>query len=794
MRRRRIVIALALTAGLISPVSLVSSVLQTEAHATTVDWVNAGWSNYYAASSTAAPAVKSTTTTRAKNTEAQSTFTLNYTNVPENEKPAITAAMDAWSVGWKSSTPITISVTYVRQGSSGILASATPVKFFHAFTGAPDPDLWYPSAMANALAGKDLDPANPEILININSTVARSFYLGTDGNCPPNQYDLESILLHEMGHGLGFLSNDSYDPFYSLGSIDQPTPYDAYAQTRDGYRLSDLASPSPELGTALINTLVWSGKNGIAANAGVKPKLYTPKSYSSGSSISHLDQDTFGKSGANAVMCPSLAAQQIFHEPGSLLLAMMQDMLTKPPAGVAVSAPSVPRNVKALVGDKSATITFDAPANARTAHVDMYTVKVNQTGAISQSATSPITVLNLKNGSNYSFSVTAANEQFGSSEAATTNNVVPQASWKSTVIDPAADAKHLVTGLYAGKPIVLYSDSKSKTLKMATFDGKKWATMVVDGNSIKGGKTTNDVSGTVSLCTAKVGKVETLNIFYGDLTDKDLRYASFDGKKWSYEVVDGNGDVVNDYKDLNRVRTSSDVSVSNACVSTTAGLQVFYRDESQGILLGAVRDGTKWRYELVDGDRDTDGRSTGDVGFHLKALNVGKMVYVLYDSVLQVNQDKKAIRGEIRLATRSTAYPEDWKYSTPDAAGNATSIAGFDVAISNNNGVVYGAWLVASGLSTPNPDQVRWSVLSADPAPQSTPSDFFGTPGAAIATDGNKILFQCQTRLCAANTAEKGIFLVSAADFSSSAGVDWITLNKLKYAIVGVGGKLVLFK
>ena len=778
----------AILGGLLSPVS--------SAHALTVDWAPAGWTDYYAGSSTA----KSITTkpvpyvSHPKYATAQSTFIINYTNVPENEKVAIQAAVDSWAANWKSAVPVTINASYARQASTAILASATPVKFFHAFKGAPDSELWYPSAMANALAGKDLDPANPEIEIHLNSTMSRSLYLGTDGNCPPNQYDLESIILHELGHGLGFLSNDSYDSFFGLGSIDQPTPYDAYAQTPDGSRLADLASPSTELGKALTSRLVWSGANGVAANAGVKPLLYTPAIYQPGSSVSHLDQDTFSNSGANAVMCPSLNAAEIFHDPGPLLLAMMADMLLKPPAGVSTSAPTAPRNVKALVADKSAIITFDPPANVRTAHVDSYSVKVNQTGQVVTGTDSPITITGLRNGGNYSFSVTASNTQFGTSAAATTNNVVPQATWKGSVIDPTADGKYLTTGTYAGKPIIVYTDSKSGVLKLATFDGKKWSQAIVDGNSPLGGKTTNDVSGALSICSSKVGKIETLNIFYSDLKDKDLRHASYDGKKWSYEVVDGNGPAINDYKDPVRVRTSSDVSVSNACVATPAGLQVFYRDESQGILLGATKVAGKWNYELVDGDRDTNGRTTGDVGFHLKALNIGNTVYVLYDSTLQVNQDKVPTRGEIRLATRATIYPEDWSYSTPDPAGNGTTIAGFDVALAANKGVISASWLASTGLSLPNADQIRWATLATTPVVSNTPSDFFGTPGPAIATDGTRILFTCQTRLCAANSATKGISLVSSMDFSNSEGFAWITLSGQQYALAGVNGAVRLFK
>ena len=241
-------------------------------HALTVDKVPAPWENLYKASGSTNGSTKvtsSATTPPGKKVGTLSTFKVNYVNVPLAEQLAVQAAIDVWSDNWSSSTPVNVVANFVPEGTSGILASASPVSFFHNFPSAPDSTLWYASAMANAIAGKDLDPASPEISININSTMANAFYLGTDGNCPSNLYDLESIILHEVAHGLGFLSNDSYDRFSGYGSIDQPTPFDAYAQTPDGGRLMDMASPSIALGKALQNTLVWSGKNGVAANNGI---------------------------------------------------------------------------------------------------------------------------------------------------------------------------------------------------------------------------------------------------------------------------------------------------------------------------------------------------------------------------------------------------------------------------------------------------------------------------------------------------------------------------------------------
>lgn len=806
-----------LAAGLVASLLLGNSPVQ----ALSVREIPAGWVDTYAATGVAAkaaaasnPTIKRVVAQNSQNSQgsqgfqgsqtskratAQSVINVSYTDVPVAEQSAVQAAITVWSQNWQSIVPVNVNARYISEGVGGILASASPVNFFQGFPGAPDATIWYPSAMANALSGKDLDPNNPEIQININSTMASSFYLGTDGNCPSNQYDLESIIIHEMTHGLGFLSNDSFDPFLGYGTIDQPTPFDAFAQTPDGSRLMDLPSPSTALGQALQNTLVWSGVNGVAANNGVKPILYTPNPYQAGSSVSHLDQNTFQNSGANALMTPSWPAGAVFHSPGPLAVAMLQDMRSKPPAGKPAGVPNSPRNVSALVGDKSAIVAFTAPDNARTSIVSNYTIKVDQTGQVITATASPVTISHLTNGTKYSFTVTASNP-LGSSQPATSNVVTPQPSWGSTTIDPAADAKYLATTTFRGQPVIAYSDSKSGDLKLASWNGKSWQLSTVDGNSSIGGRTKNDVSGNISLCTSAAGPKQRLDIFYGDLTSKWLRYAGFDGKKWSYSVVDGNGVKINAYTDPNRVRSSSDVSGSSACVDTVDGLQVFYRDQSQGIVLGATAttgigsSNIPWSYELVDGDRATNGRTTGDVGFHIAATNLGREIYLLYDSVLQVNQQKSAIEGEVRLATRSSAYPEDWSYQSLDAAGGAIAVAGYGVALSAVKNSVKASWLASNALTLPNPNVLRYVDLTHNGTVSGSNPALFGVPQSPIATNGQKILFNCQNRLCAFNSTTQLTSLVSSSDLSQSQATSWVVINKVNYALAGVNGQLVMFK
>jgi len=752
------------------------------------------WGHIYAGteSSTTVP-----NPTKSKNLEVKSNFQVKYNNFPEWAKKEVQASIDIWSANFKSSVVISVDASWGRSSSWGVLGSARPGSFFSAFTGAPDPSLWYPSALANALAGKDLDKKNPEIVIQVNS--AATWNSRGDGLPSSNEYDLQSVFLHELGHGLGFLSNDAYDPFFGLGSLDQPTPFDAYLQTSDGRRLADLPTPSKELGVALTTSLVWSGAQGIKANGGVKPKMYTPSRYESGSSTSHLDEATFSKSGADSVMTPSLDPGEIFKEPGPLLLAMMEDMRNKPPVGVATDLPFSPRNAQAFTANASALIAFDPPANLRTAQVTEYVVKNLKTGIEKKAQSSPVLITGLKNGTSYTFSVIARNS-LGSSEPAITKPVIPQPAWNSSVLDSAADGKTVASTTFNGKPAIAYTDTKSGDLKLATFDGKSWKKITIDGAGGSSGRTTHNLSGAISMCVNGSGVKQTLHIFYTDATEKDLRYSTFNGKNFTFETVDGNGPSVNNYEDPIRVRTSSDVSVANACVASASAVQVFYRDESQGVLLGAVKTkNASWRYELVDGDRKTDGRTTGDVGFHVQAIFDGNTTYVAYDSVVSMNQKKEITSGAIRIATRTSIEPTAWNYETLDISTDEAIIFGFDVALARTSAGVFATWLAASAASAPKPDQIRWSWLKDSTKIYKLTTENFGTPDKYLATDGKTIVFNCQERLCALDTSKKdlgqsAIRLVSSTQGSEPTQSAWVTVNKIKYLLATINGKLALLK
>lgn len=119
-----------------------------------------------------------------------------------------------WGRCLTSQVEIKIGATMDPLGGSAmaaVLGQAGATNTFRDFPGAPVAGTWYPQALANALAGHDLDPATPDITAQFNSDVdgpvvlgATRWYYGVDGNPPGTDVDFVSVVLHELGHGLGF--------------------------------------------------------------------------------------------------------------------------------------------------------------------------------------------------------------------------------------------------------------------------------------------------------------------------------------------------------------------------------------------------------------------------------------------------------------------------------------------------------------------------------------------------------------------------------------------------------------
>ncbi len=108
--------------------------------------------------------------------------------------------------------PLTCTPTAAVLGSAGTTEIFSNFGSVGFFPGAQFPATWYHFALADKLAGAELDPVTPHISANFNNSIGvvptcltgSDWYYGFDNNHGPGNIDLVTVLLHEFAHGLGF--------------------------------------------------------------------------------------------------------------------------------------------------------------------------------------------------------------------------------------------------------------------------------------------------------------------------------------------------------------------------------------------------------------------------------------------------------------------------------------------------------------------------------------------------------------------------------------------------------------
>lgn len=222
-----------------------------------------------------------------------------------------------WGQQLSSNVTITVEASFdplACTATTATLGSTGPAQYFANVSGLPMANVAYPSALAKAIIGNDaFSRGTTDISAQFSSSVigspsclnGRRYYLGldhgTNGVLPSNTADLLNTALHELAHGLGFVSivGQNGQSRFSSGRLtifDQFIYYESLGRFWSTMTAAERASAVVS-GTALA----WNGAStnssvglltaGRSSPSGLA-ELYAPANYDDGSSVSHWHTNT----------------------------------------------------------------------------------------------------------------------------------------------------------------------------------------------------------------------------------------------------------------------------------------------------------------------------------------------------------------------------------------------------------------------------------------------------------------------------------------------------------------------
>ena len=257
----------------------------------------------------------------------RATIMVDFVGFPDDAKVAFQYAVSIWQDLIYSPVPIHIQATW-ESLASDVLGSCSPSDYIPNFNSTQIWNCYYPIALVEKMLGQEVNsPTGYEIEASFNKDFT-NWYFGVDGNTPIDKYDFVSTVLHELTHGLGF-----HGFFYSdgrgrggYGTDGLSAAFDQYVINQNSEKLVNtkiFTNPSVKLyQTFTSGWLNFSTKLDLDS----LPRLYAPTTWDSGSSIYHLNDDTYPAGDSNSLMTHAMGKGEANHNPGPNTLAIMYDM------------------------------------------------------------------------------------------------------------------------------------------------------------------------------------------------------------------------------------------------------------------------------------------------------------------------------------------------------------------------------------------------------------------------------------------------------------------------------------
>jgi hypothetical protein len=256
-------------------------------------------------------------------------FEVTYEGFTPEAQAAFQEAVNIWSTLIESPVPIRIRAQWT-QLPANVLGGAQAGGYVGNFFGAPRINVWYPIALAEKLLGRAINPdSQPDISASFSSSA--NWHYGLADAPPAGRFDLLTVVLHEIGHGLGITHGFSVaDGSGSLAISGFPVVYHSFMENGNAQNLvSNFPAPSANLGTQLTGQdLYWNSPLVLANNSNQRGRLYAPATFAPGNSIAHLDEETysFPATNPNRLMTPFISPAERALDPGPIALNMLYDL------------------------------------------------------------------------------------------------------------------------------------------------------------------------------------------------------------------------------------------------------------------------------------------------------------------------------------------------------------------------------------------------------------------------------------------------------------------------------------